>query len=143
MRSGVIGFILGLLLMPLMDFACAPRPLDESEAILNYPATSPSGEYRLVVMEGFDGQSHFAKFDIVSNERPWRALFTCKQHFRPRDTTFFVWDQSDRVWVYSGDIGTFYWEREKGGTWEEHIYGSGGAPAPAFLKQQRPRRFTR
>jgi hypothetical protein len=26
----------------------------------------------------------------------------------------FAWDDEDRLWLYSGDIGTFYWERRDG-----------------------------
>jgi hypothetical protein len=89
-------------------------------------------------MEGSDGAIHFAKFDIVSEKRPQRALFSCKEHFRTWDTTYFLWDAENRVWVYSGDIGTFYWERGKNGIWEEHTYGEEAVPAPAFLKRMRP-----
>jgi hypothetical protein len=144
MRYAVIGLIIGLLAMPLLDLACGDRPEDRYQALRNYPATSPSGKYRLVVTEGFDGAIHFAKFDIVSNERPQRALFSCQEHFRTWDTTFFLWDAADRVWVYSGDIGVFYWERVKDNIWQEHDFypGQRVPPVPEFLKKRRPNVFS-
>jgi hypothetical protein len=141
MRCAIIGLIVGLLAMPLLNLGCADRPADRYQALLNYPATSPSGKYRLVVMKGFDGAIHFAKFDVVSEEYPQQALFSCKKHFRTWDTTFFCWDAEDRVWVYSGDIGTFYWERGKNDIWEEHTFSEGTVPPPAFLKKMRPHYF--
>jgi hypothetical protein len=135
-----MGLIVGLLAMPLLDLTCGDRPESRYQALRNYPATSPSGKYRLVVMEGFDGQIHFAKFDIVNNALPQSSLFSCKEHFRTWDTTCFLWDEQDRVWVYTGDNGLFYWQRMKNGLWQENIYYQGQRvpPVPEFLKRRRP-----
>jgi len=118
MRNVIIGVLLALLLMPLLRFACADRPSDRYEATVRYPATSPSAKYRMVVMRGNDGDSDFSKFDIVSTAGPTEALFSCKWHFRTRDTTYFLWGPDDRAWVYSGDLGTFYWEHINDYAWK-------------------------
>jgi hypothetical protein len=34
-----------------------------------------------------------------------------------------LWVVDDRVWVYSGDLGTFFWENEPDTKeWQQHVY---------------------
>jgi len=45
----------------------------------------------------------------------------------------FAWDDADRLWFYSGDIGTSYWERQDDGVWKREEPGvrkRNGDPVP-------------
>lgn len=108
------------------------------------PQTSPSGKYVLVVVEGkCPACGPFRQFDVMTGDRDPRILYASTDHFRTRDTTWFGWGEGDRVWVYSGDVGTFYWEPAAGGAWRKGSYSDGKHPAPEALKRFRPQLFKR
>lgn len=108
------------------------------------PAVSPSGEYMLVVVSGYDGEAHFQSFQIVSRfvvttqDRSavlGETVYAAPERFATRHTTYFLWDQDDRVWVYSGDVGTFFWEYNAAtGDWEKHASADSDVSAPEFLQ---------
>jgi hypothetical protein len=105
-------------------------------------AISPSGEYILVIVSGHDRTARFQSFQIL--DRDGKALYLSSERFGMRHTTYFLWDQDDRVWVYSGDIGTFFWEYEvNSGEWQKRLYAQSDVPAPEFLKKVRPDFFSR
>jgi len=111
------------------------------QATVKNPVTSPSGQYQLQVVGGYDGQVHFNRFYIAKIREVGlipEVVYCSKDTFRTRDTLFFLWDNTDRVWVYSGDAGTFYWTRVRDDLWEKHPYADGDIPAPEFLKKVRP-----
>jgi hypothetical protein len=124
-------------------FGCTNLFSDDNKytATPDRPQISPSGKYLLQVVKGYDGQVHFNKFEIIEiNEtKDRKVVFNSKERFRTRDTLFFLWDNEDRVWVYSGDIGTFYWTRNQDGQWVKHVYAEGNIGAPEFLKKVRPK----
>lgn len=110
----------------------------EQVATQDKPAVSPSGDYVLAVVaveqNGFEAQS----FQIQNPDRT--VLYACPDQFPSRDLTYFLWDSEDRVWVYSGDLGTFFWERVgQPGQWEKSVYAQSDVSAPPFLRQVRPR----
>ncbi|MGN6711386.1 hypothetical protein [Anaerocolumna jejuensis] len=114
-------------------------------ATVSYPVTSPSGKYQLVIKEEIvDGTKH-NKFDIfkISDGKPGTsAIFSSKVLFRTRDTLYFLWGDNDSVWVYSGDLGTFFWERAADKTWKKHDYTEDNkVPVPALLKKLKPEYF--
>lgn len=115
--------------------------LPEEVATLNRPAKSPSGIYYLhVVIPDKDNPEElgFEIKDIDNNIVVYRSDKT----FNDRHTTFFLWDDKDRIWVYSGDTGTFFWEeRNTKGRWTQFTYVKENVPAPQFLKEIRPDRY--
>ncbi|HYF61671.1 MAG TPA: hypothetical protein VD886_02590, partial [Herpetosiphonaceae bacterium] len=82
---------------------------------------------------GGDTQS----FQILDSAQA--VVFAAAEEFSLRDTTYFLWDAADRVWVYSGDVGTFFWERGADGAWNKSVYATSSVPAPQFLKDTRPK----
>jgi hypothetical protein len=126
--------------LTLLSIGCRQRPYnrDKYEATSEYPAASPSGKFRLVVTKGFNGNEHFAQFQIMTNERIPRVLFCSKEQFRTFDTTYFLWDSRERVWVYSGDVGAFYWVRMSDDAWKKNTYYQGDPGLPKLLMQRRP-----
>jgi len=70
------------------------------------------------------------------------AIYTSEDAYRTRDALFFLWDKDDRVWVYSGDVGTFFWERINDNYWEKHVRSENKDVAvPDLLKKLRPKFF--
>ena len=108
------------------------------------PKISPSGKYQLQIPEGFNGQVHYERFSVAKARgkglKP-KVVYDSRDIFRTRDTLYFLWGDGDRIWVYSGDLGTFYWTRVSDDFWEKHAYADGDVPAPAFLKKVWPEYF--
>ncbi len=114
----------------------APAPKG-SEATPTQPRTSPSGRYRLVVVEGHNGQERFRQFQIMTNKRMPTVLYCSKDQFRTGyEALLFVWDSQDRVWVYSGDVGCFYWTRVKDDLWKKHARVDEPISPPPLVKEQ-------
>lgn len=133
-----IALVLPLLTACQGGIANMPQEVASPEA----PASSLSGKYILVVLSGYDGQSHFHSFQILNQDR--KVLYLSPDHFEARFRTYFLWDQDERVWVYSSDLGTFFWERRTDtDEWEKHSYAQSNVPAPDFLKEMIPKRFNR
>jgi hypothetical protein len=114
------------------------------------PAVSPSGNYMLVVNSDNDGQVNFYSFQILGSDKGGldrETLYVSTDRFTARHRTYFLWDQEERVWVYSGDVGTFFWERKPDNdTWEKHTYyydGGNKVSAPEFLRKMRPQFFNK
>ncbi len=111
-------------------------------ATAEQPLPSPSGRYKLsVVMTEVNGEpvQYFQIKDAGDV-----VVFACQERFTARDTTYMLWDEAERVWVYSGDVGTYFWEQsEDMAIWVKHAYASSNVSAPQFLKERRPRWITR
>ncbi len=130
-------FIINLL---VLSCACQERNnnMPNEVATLSQPATSPSGNYLLKVINVDDTQPNLLTFQIL--DRNNMVLYTAADNFDDHHTTFFLWDDDDRVWVYSGDLGTFFWEQDKLlNSWQKYTYAQSDVAAPAFLKEVRPR----
>lgn len=111
---------------------------DKSIATTENPVLSPSKKYWLQIVKGYDGEVHFNQFYIVkaleNGKRAKEIEYFCSETFRTRDRIFFLWDSEDRVWVYSGDVGTSYWEKGKESIWVKHSEGDQGIKAPEKLR---------
>ena len=107
----------------------------ESTATADGPAVpSPSGRYALQVVRTEPERLDFEVLDAGGE-----ALFRSDERFDDRSRTMFLWDADERVWAYSGDVGTFFWER--GATpdvWRRHVYADSDVPAPPTLREARP-----
>jgi hypothetical protein len=137
-KSAVILILISLL-------GCGRNPvIKKYVAIVGEPKRSPSGSFALIVQPGYDGNVHFQAFQILENPGTpnQKIAFFAKDRFRTRDALYFGWDDSDNVWVYSGDLGTFFWRRSADGRWEKHVYREENIPAPPFLKILRPQFFS-
>jgi hypothetical protein len=124
-----------LVTVSVLCVGCRHLPTNPELATSSRPAKSPSEKYRLVVVEGFDGNQRFATFQVCSNERYPRVLYCAKTSFRTRDTIRFFWSPDDEVWVYSSDLGVYYWTRVLDTDWRRHEYLDGQPGAPTLLKQ--------
>ena len=87
------------------------------------PVESPSGEFKMIIEAGYNDNvydNHFIIYQSNENDEP---LFISDKNYRTRDRLYFLRDESDNIWVYSGDIGTTLWLKDDN-TWIEQY------PAP-------------
>ena len=106
----------------------------------DHSVPSPSGRYVLKVLaEKHDGEK-LARFQVLNGEGS--VSYEDGTKYSLRHTTYFLWaDDIDQVWVYSGDVGTSFWQVDENGTWTEHDRTSEQAEVPTFLKRARPQFF--
>jgi hypothetical protein len=106
----------------------------------DHAVISPSGQYSLKMdvtkEEGVRG-FHVAVCSIDN-----KGVFRSKEFFRFRDANFLLWGDDDTFWVYSGDVGTFYWVKT-GDSWEKKSYSENrdSVMVPDTLKLLRPSSF--
>ncbi len=132
LRTGILAFTL------MLPTACSggdDSAMPKEVATVEHPAFSPSGKYVLYVVANDKSKSIMLSFEIRSKNGD--PVFRSTEMFDDRHMTYFLWDDSDRVWVYSGDIGTFFWEQD-GSEWKKYIYVNSDVSAPSFLKEKRP-----
>ena len=77
--------------------------IDTNLATPMNPVISPSGKFTLVIDKGYDGQVHYNPFKVLSRDKgkEEQIVFQSAEQYRTRDALFFIWDNEDRVWVYS------------------------------------------
>ncbi len=112
-------------------FGPVSEPSSKLEASVRSPAISPSGKYRMVVVEGFDGHTWFRQFQVETTDVLQPGVLCYSKHrIRCSDSSNYVWDNSDWIWIHSGDIGTYRWVRAKNDQWIEVPGNIDEAPAP-------------
>jgi hypothetical protein len=112
------------------------------------PQVSPSGEYVLEVLEGYD-EAEYIQFRVKTNgsvnmnavtQEMVTIEFAPKEKYYTRHRTYVMWDDVyDRVWVYSGDIGMFFWDKIDTEYWAKHTCiqrGTNFVDTPIFLKEK-------
>lgn len=141
--SHILQAIALLLIVSLLVSACGEEYLSPHDfvATSEKPALSPSGKFILAVLPADDEKSHAYRFQI--RDPTSHPLFTSQDRFMARHRTYFLWDQSDRIWVYSGDVGTFFWELKNDTIWEKRSWADNRQTieVPSFLKKTRPKHF--
>jgi hypothetical protein len=79
---------------------------------------------------------------VVSSSKDDEELFKSEEFYRSRDTNYLLWGDNDTIWLYSGDVGVFYWVKTEH-TWEKKSYAENknSIEVPELLKQLRPSLF--
>ena len=140
LSSKILIHIYAILVMALLISACKERSeiMSSYVATPDHPATAPSGRCVLEVIRIDSNRPNLLTFQILNQNK--KVIYRAPERFDERHTTFFLWDNDDRVWVYSGDIGTFFWEQDVAtGEWKKYVYSQSNVEAPPFLKEIRPR----
>lgn len=78
------------------------------------PVVAPSGNYVLVIDAGFNDAVYDNGFSAYDSADPDTPIFTANTRYRTRDRLYFTWDENDNIWVYSGDTGLSFWEKQDG-----------------------------
>jgi len=105
---------------------------------------SPSGKYSLIVTAGDDGTVEYNKFSIAAapgSSGTEAVIFSSADKFRTRDALYFLWGNNDAVWVYSGDTGTFYWEKSGEKEWLKRSFYEKPSEPPELLVRLKPGTF--
>ena len=139
-RLAAAVFVLAMLLGCKDESVRIPPPHNVAE--FHAPARSYSGEYQLDVVEHPRDPEHAFTFQVSDSS----GVVIFRQDevlFRRRDVNFFLWDEKDRVWAYSGDVGTSIWERDRVSPtiWLKTMYVQGTQIPPSYLVEHRPRYF--
>ena len=107
------------------------------------PILSPSGKYLLRIESGFD-KARYWKFYIIKKDSE-NIMYYSRDKYSIRHTTYITWGKLDNVWVYSGDVGVFYWvhDPEHTSSWIKFRYHDAPNPniVPEFLRERRPKSF--
>jgi hypothetical protein len=126
------------------------RTLDPSLATPDRSVVSPSGDYRLEVVEGEyrgeEGSGPWWRIRIRDRDGDGEIILDSRERFAIRFKTLVLWDDRlDRAWVYSSDVGTGYWDREDDGNWSYDGFDpeNGKPPVPRLLVEEYPERFGR
>ena len=140
--------LISVALLGCQAFSDSTRSSESEEDIIvaapDNPKISPSGKYQLQITEGFNGQIHYERFSVAKvrgNGLKPKVTYDSRDIFRTSDALYFLWGDGDRIWVFSGDLGTFYWTRESDDFWVKHYYGDENIPAPESLKKTEPEYF--
>jgi len=100
-------------------------------ALPGSPATSPSGAYRLIVIDDTDAEGYPIQGFRVEDANG-RGVLAPDERWSTRHRLYMLWGDEDSVWVYSSDVGTSIWIRSDN-TWRSIDYAS--------HRDQRPPRF--
>ena len=107
------------------------------------PVQSPSGRFELVVVKGRDGGGEYWKVEVHEIDEGNRKLTArFDEAFYISHATFILWDQYDRAWIYSGDLGTYVCSPDPEGVWSMTSYvklKNKGLRPPELLLKLRPK----
>jgi hypothetical protein len=134
-------FCLSILILSI--YSCKTNNNMDTENILATPEhslKSVSGKFILTVNEIQNGQIKYWKFSILNTNS--ELLYDSKILYDIRHTTYFLWDNLDNVWVYSGDIGTCFWENNES-IWVKNNFRGSNLTPPDFLLKKYPKIFSR
>jgi hypothetical protein len=111
-----------------------------SLASINYPLRSYSGKYEATIEEFDDAGVNSYKLYICDAD--YDIKYEADMIFRARDKNYILWaDDEDILWVYSGDVGTFFWIKDDV-SWVKKSYADNGdARVPKALKEARPKYY--
>ena len=131
------------------DGTAMSRTDDPRLATPDHAVVSPSGDYRLEVVEGeYEGEEGTGTWwRIRIRDRQGEVVLDSPKRFSARFTTLVLWrDGVDRAWVHSSDVGAFFWERSRGGRWSGDGLGpegivSGRPPVPRWLVERFPEQY--
>lgn len=135
--------LLAMLGVPMAINIGCRGPSDAMLAKPGSPAVAPSGLYVLQLVERPAADEQSFKVLEVGKAGAQHLVFACPDWFSIRHTTFILWDEMDRVWVYSADVGTYFWERIDDATWSRTAYVDAAIAAPPYLKRMRPKYFSK
>ncbi len=107
-------------------------------AVPNHPLNSPSKKYILKTDEVFVENIKYLKFKILNSHN--LEIFDSNELFDIRHNTYFLWDDLDNVWVYSGDVGTYVWKQEQS-NWIKMHYSKIDSSPPDYLLNKYPKLF--
>ena len=112
-----------------------PRAPQTWGADMSRKIPSPDGDHVLLIQgqsEQMNGDTWWhATVEILA--RDGTVLFSDNRGFATWFPLRFGWDNDNRLWCYSGDIGIHYWQSGTQGWRREQWQRESGLSIPAFL----------
>ena len=81
---------------------------------------SKSGRYVLSILFEEDDQGRWIRFQV--RERGGKVAFVSPTRWAARHFTEYAFDDADRIWFCSSDVGTSVWVHVEDNEWEEMQY---------------------
>lgn len=103
-----------------------------------HSAVSPSGRFRLIVFDDRVGGLPVQGFRV--EDMLGQSVLAPTERWSVRHRLYFLWDQQERVWAYSSDVGTSIWEPDDA-TWRQCPFAGSGLQAPDLLRRAIPSIF--
>jgi len=127
----IIGIVSGILIAVILAACLSGVPTYNSDphpnmshqensqfATPDNPVESPSGNFLMVIEAGYNDNAYDNHFVIYKSDDEEQPIFISSKKYRTRDRLYFLWDEADNIWVYSGDSGTALWLKDND-TWSE------------------------
>ena len=140
MKTGYLIVVVAIMLFAISMAGCRenagtgrdPHPNRSHEengafATPENPVVSPSGDFVMAIEAGFNDNVYDNHFVVYLADIDDDPLFVSDKNYRTRDRLYFVWDEHDNIWVYSGDIGTTVCLKESD-IWTEQYPAQGDGP---------------
>lgn len=138
-----------VMLMLLLCVSCSSNQkgsegnemLNDQLVTENHSVLSPSEKYLLEMAVSEADNVRGFKF-VVKDASDNEEIYMSKDFFRLRDTNYLFWGEDETIWVYSGDLGTFYWEKVSD-SWNKKTYteNTDRIEVPELLKELKPQYF--
>lgn len=101
----------------------------------DHPVDSPGGTFRVTIKK-IDA-SGVERLEVMVTDLKKGESVVVEDQLRTRDSNFVLWDDRERLWIYSGDTGVTVWIYESG-HWESNDYSAGNLVLPNILAKLRP-----
>lgn len=127
-------WVLGAALLGIaaLGSACANR--EQESALVNeqHSEPSPSGKFTAsALLEDATGKPALR---VLVKDAEQREVFRTAAAFSTRHRTVITWEErEDRLWIYSGDVGTIVIGKDAQGAWSE-VPEKGLVPPPPIRK---------
>ena len=128
-----------LLILVLFEMMCCNRPRSEKAQGMDGMLITKAGSYKIDRLQyeihvTVDANNIF-HYAIVDDSR--RKIIGSTESPSVFQRWCLFWDEKDRFWVWSSDIGGFVWEKDLSGIYREHDIIEGSE----YIKEMPPKVF--
>ena len=98
--------------------------------------TSPTGKYRFepYVIRDVTARADYLTIAFKLYDAEGKEIAELRTHAPDRADWKMGWDDYERIWINSRDIGMWYWERRPDtGSWVRKEWKVGGPETPAHI----------
>jgi hypothetical protein len=104
---------------PIFQLGC--RHGERQETLLAIPSSDRQLVAEADVNRRANDRKHYLCLRITIRDVEGTELLATQTGASYRMRWRLAWDPVNRLWLYSSDRGTFYWERQGDGRWEERV----------------------
>ena len=117
-----------LILTALVIAGCSPATQKPNQRT---PSTSPSGKFVLTVpIEGDPINRNLPFWQVTISDTAGKQLYKDDSAFIGTLNVYWLWDDSDCVWLYNSDDGGVYLWQFLGDKWQRSLFAAAGPLKP-------------